>query len=151
MKRWNPKWFGRVSWSLHRAVQTEDKLQLWNVRGWSWSANVTFSYADIPGIFKGHLPVHVLRQAKHFKAKSYPPSSVSFASQTTTAVGFRAKLEWRNTAFWHCEKNLFKAAMCNNSMIFFFFCFFPPLVLVCLSLMSNKGHMSLNFKQKYLL
>lgn len=62
---------------------------------------MTCSYAGIPGIFKGHLPVHVLRQAKHFKAKNYPPSSVSFASETTTAsaVGFRAKLEWRNTAF----------------------------------------------------
>lgn len=59
---------------------------------------MTCSYAGIPGIFKGHLPVHVLRQAKHFKAKSYPPSSVSFASQTTTAVGFKAKLEWRSTA-----------------------------------------------------
>lgn len=60
---------------------------------------MTCSYNGIPGIFKGHLPVHVLRQAKHFKAKSYPPSSISFALQTTTVVGLRAKLEWRNTAF----------------------------------------------------
>lgn len=60
---------------------------------------MTCSYAGIPGIFKGHLPVHVLRQAKYFKAKNYSPFSISFASQTTTAVGFIAKLEWRNTAF----------------------------------------------------